>query len=406
MKNLYAYLVEGGASGHMKHPYEYTEFTLRELKGLIRNLFSGKIEDITEKIDGTNIQATMNNDGQVVFIRNKTDLNSELGGMTIDDMANKWADKPSIAKTFLTAGSIITQVFEKVGKKFFNPSPNKRLVLNCECVIEGKTNILYYQNSQVDFHDIWVYEKDEQGKWQNTEVTKSGLDKIQSAAENIDVAQITPNIIVKVQQDSQKILVDFIKKIDKIFKDEGCGEKSTIEDYKYSRFLKYCKDGNEWGDWVLKSDEGKKLLFNRWFNSDKSVSIKKIKELYPENERDINVVDAKEYKKWVADVMEPIDNFFIEFGNAIIELCDGILNANNKTEIVKQLKKDLQDAVATVRQEGSDDANQKLTHELERLEGMGINASEGIVFRYKGKLTKLTGSFSALNKAIGLQYKK
>ena len=102
MKDLYTYLIEGGASGHMAHPYDYTEFTLRDLKGLIRNLFSGKIEDITEKIDGTNIQATMNQQGQVVFIRNKTDLNSELGGMTIDDMAKKWEAKPSVAKTFLT----------------------------------------------------------------------------------------------------------------------------------------------------------------------------------------------------------------------------------------------------------------------------------------------------------------
>jgi hypothetical protein len=37
----------------MAHPYDYTELTLRDLKGLIRNLFYGKIEDITEKIDGT-----------------------------------------------------------------------------------------------------------------------------------------------------------------------------------------------------------------------------------------------------------------------------------------------------------------------------------------------------------------
>ena len=59
MKNLFDYIIEGGASGHMKHPYDYTDFTLRDIKGLIRNLFSGKIEDITEKIDGTNIQATM-----------------------------------------------------------------------------------------------------------------------------------------------------------------------------------------------------------------------------------------------------------------------------------------------------------------------------------------------------------
>lgn len=405
MINLYQYLIEGGQSGHMKHPYDYTDFTLRDLKGLIRNLFSGRIEDITEKIDGTNIQATMNPEGTVVFIRNKGDLNSEIGGMTIDDMAKKWADRPQIAKTFLTAGAMITEVFEQIGPKFFNPSPTKKLVANCECVIEGKTNVLYYKNSQVDFHDIWVYEKDENGKWQNTDVTKDGLDRIQKACDNVEGAQITPQLIIQVRDDAEEILVKYIKMIDKIFKDAGCNEKSTVEEWKMARFMKYCKEGCEWTDWVLKNSEGAKLLYNRWFNGDKSVNIKKIKELYKENERDLSAVDAKEYKKWVSDVMEPLDNFFIDLGNAIIELCDGILNADSKAEVVKQLKSDLEDAVETVRTVGDDDVNQKMTRQLQRLEGMGLNASEGIVFRYKGKLMKCTGSFAALNAAMGLAYK-
>lgn len=402
MINLYTYLVEGGASGHMAHPYDYTEFTLRDLKGLIRNLFSGKIEDITEKIDGTNIQATMNTQGQVVFIRNKTDLNSELGGMTIDDMARKWEDKPSVAKTFLTAGHIITEVFEQIGSKFFNPSDNKKLVLNCECVTEGKTNVLYYNSSQVDFHDIWVYEKNDEGKWENTDVTKTGLDTIQKACEKVDNAQITPKLIIKVQQESEEILVSFIKKLDRIFKDANCKEMSTMDDWKFSRFVSYCKEHEEWTDWVLKSEEGTRLLYNRWFNDDKSVNIKKICELYPENENDVRSVDKKEYKKWVASVMEPLDTFFIELGNSIIELCDGILNQDSKAEIVKKLKNDLEDAVSEIELNGDDEANQKMTRQLQRLEGMDLNASEGIVFRYKGKLMKCTGSFAALNALIGM----
>lgn len=402
MINLYTYLIEGGASGHMAHPYDYTEFTLRDLKGLIRNLFSGKIEDITEKIDGTNIQASMNKQGQVVFIRNKTDLNSELGGMTIDDMARKWEAKPSVAKTFLTAGHIITEVFEQIGPKFFNPSDNKKLVLNCECVTEGKTNVLYYNSSQVDFHDIWVYEKNEEGKWENTDVTKTGLDIIQKACEKVDNAQITPKLIIKVQQDSEEILVSFIKKLDRIFKDANCKEMSTVDDWKFSRFVSYCKEHEEWTDWVLKSGEGTKLLYNRWFHDDKSVNIKKISELYPENENDVRSVDKKEYKKWVASVMEPLDNFFIELGNSIIELCDGILNKDSKAEIVKKLKNDLEDAVSEIELNGDDDANQKMTRQLQRLEGIGLNATEGIVFRYKGKLMKCTGSFAALNQLLGM----
>lgn len=403
MKDLYTYLIEGGASGHMAHPYDYTEFTLRDLKGLIRNLFSGKIEDITEKIDGTNIQATMNQQDQVVFIRNKTDLNSELGGMTIDDMAKKWEAKPSVAKTFLTAGHIITEVFEQIGPKFFNPSDSKKLVLNCECVTEGKTNVLYYNRSQVDFHDIWVYEKNEEGKWENTDVTKTGLDTIQKACEKVDSAQITPKLIIKVQKDSEEILVSFIKKLDRIFKDANCKEQSTVDDWKFSRFLSYCKEHEEWTDWVLKSEEGTRLLYRRWFYDDKSVNIKKICELYPEDANNVRAVDKKEYKKLVSAVMEPLDNFFIELGNSIIELCDGILNQDSKAEIVKKLKTDLEDAVSEIELNGDDDANQKMTKQLTRLEGIGLNATEGIVFRYKGKLMKCTGSFAPLNQLLGMK---
>jgi hypothetical protein len=405
MKDLYTYLIEGGASGHLKHPYDYTEFTLRDLKGMIRNLFSGKIEDITEKIDGTNIQATMNTDGQVVFIRNKGDLNSELGGMTIDDMARKWEAKPQIAKTFLTAGNIITEVFDKIGYKFFNPTPTKRLVLNCECVIEGKTNVLYYKSSQVDFHDIWVYEKDETGEWVNIDVTKLGLDKIEKACEEIDSAQITPNVLIRVTDDAEEILVSYIKKIDKIFKQANCNERSTIEDWKFARFVQFCKDGDEMTNWVLKSEEGIKILFNRWFNNVKTVNIKKICELYSDDEQKLRAADKSEYKKWISEVMEPLDDFYIELGNSIIDLCDGIINAGDKESVVKNLRNDLENAIQTVRTEGSDDVNQKMTKQLQRMEGMKINAVEGIVFRYKGKLTKLTGVFAPLNQVLGLQYK-
>ena len=172
MKNLYKYLqnvLEGGASGHMAHPYDYTDFTLRDLKGLVRRLFEGRIEDVTEKVDGTNIQATVNKDGEVVFIRNKGNLNSEKGGMSIRDMADKWADKPSVAKTFLQAGEIITKVFSNIPNKFFNPDPETRVIVNCECVVAGKTNIMPYASDAVDFHDLWIY------KFNGTEWSKMKL---------------------------------------------------------------------------------------------------------------------------------------------------------------------------------------------------------------------------------------
>jgi hypothetical protein len=61
--------------------------------------------------------------------------------------------------------------------------------------------------------------------------------------------------------------------------------------------------------------------------------------------------------------------------------------------------------VKDVKSEGSKTAQTKLVKQLKRLERVGgdasINAAEGIVFRYQGKLMKLTGSFAPLNQILG-----
>ena len=53
-------IFEGGAGGHMAHPYDYADFTAADLIDLVDSLFKGKIEDLKEKLDGFNIEATMN----------------------------------------------------------------------------------------------------------------------------------------------------------------------------------------------------------------------------------------------------------------------------------------------------------------------------------------------------------
>lgn len=142
MRNLYDYILEniileGGAAGHMAHPMDYDDLSIDDIIELITELFSGQIENITEKIDGTNIQATMNPQGNVVFVRNKKDLNSNTGGMSVSDMAEKWSDKPNVANTFVNSGRIIEKVFNKIGVDFFNPDINTKILVNCECVTAG-----------------------------------------------------------------------------------------------------------------------------------------------------------------------------------------------------------------------------------------------------------------------------
>lgn len=400
MKTLKQYIniiLEGGQSGHMAHIIDYDDFTRDDLIELVSNLFDGKIEDITEKIDGTNIQATMNLVGEVVFIRNKTDLNSERGGMSISDMAEKWASKPQVAQTFVTAGETITKVFEKIGKEWFNPNPTTRRIVNCECVIAGKTNIIPYASDQVDFHDIWIYEKGIAG-WVKKEVTKDGLKDIENACDSIGNAQLTPKILIQVTKDSERLKNQYIKDINKLF-----GKNLSIREWKYDRYFELIKSEYPWLLGGRHDD-----VYARWFDGNKQLNLRELKKIYKDNLDEFVELDKKGYKDIVGKVIEPLDILFLKLSNDIIRLCKGLLNDGSKESSILQLKKDMEDIKKAVENEGSEEMKSKLTRQLNRLMQLGgddsINHAEGIVFNYKGRTMKMTGSFAGLNQIIGLRF--
>lgn len=398
MLNLtqYVQIFEGGASGHMMHVIDETDFTCQDLLDLIDDLFGGKISNATEKLDGTNIQASMNNQNEVVFIRNKGDLNSERGGMTIQDMVEKWKDKPTVQKAFVSAGKTLEKIFKRIGSKFFNPDPNTRLLVNCECIVSGTTNIMYYDDDQVDFHNIWVYKK-EGDEWKKDSVTKDGLGIIQKAIEKDDKAKLTPNIIIQVTKDSNKFANEYKKKVIDLFKSEGLGKDATIEDWKKKRF------GNIAPEWITEKD----AFFNRWFNSDKSVNIRILKKSYPEHVDEIVSIDKKDYKKYVKDVIEPIDDLFLDMSNKVIELTSGLINDGVKDKAIINLKNEIESTKKLVDEKGTQEDKDKLRDQLLRLQKLGnkLNSTEGIVFTWKDRMMKMTGSFAAANAIIGAKYR-
>ena len=160
MINLQRYVMicEGGAGGHMAHPIDYTDFTGEQLIELVDNLFSGKVETMKEKLDGMNINASVNDKGEVVFIRNNSERNLPEGGMSIKDMETKWEGKDHQLKVYIQSGKIIEQIFSRLDIKYFNPKPGVRKIINCECIIEGKTNVMPYAKDRVAFHGYTLYE--------------------------------------------------------------------------------------------------------------------------------------------------------------------------------------------------------------------------------------------------------
>lgn len=401
----YVYLFEGGAGGHMAHPFDYTDFTANDLIDLVDSLFKGKIEDLKEKLDGFNIEATMNNDGQVVFIRNDEERNSEQGGITIDEMYKKWEGKDQQIKVYTSSGKVIEQIFKKFPVKFFNPDADHRKMYNCECIVAGQTNIMPYASDRVAFHGYKIYEKcigDKKGKffgkevWKVKEDIEGHVDDIYKAAEGIDKAKPRPNLVIKSAQEGIKFAEQFTKAISKLWEDEGLKTDVSIEDWKKIRFKKFAP---EW----CKDDED---IFNRMCNDDKSVNANLLKKRYPEYKDEIPKLDKELRKEVVGKIMEPMDNLFLAIGNELIDQLDGFINSGAKDKITQSLKTDLEATVEEVEKSNSVKAKEKLEKSLNRLKALGdkYNAAEGVVIMYKGRRIKMTGSFAPMNQALGTRF--
>lgn len=389
----YVMLFEGGQGGHMAHPFDYTDFTGNDLIDLIESLFGGKIENMKEKLDGTNINATMNTKGEVVFIRNKKDLNSENGGMSIEDMANKWAENPAVAKNFVTAGKTIQQIFTKLGVKYFNPDSETKKTINCECISAGKTNVMIYATDRVAFHGYKIFKRGS-SEWEEIEDHEGDVDDIYKAAEGIDSAKPRPNLIIKYAEQAIKYKERFVKAIQDLFKNENLSLDISIEEWKRKRF------NDIKPEWLDKEVDA---IFNRWFNKDKSFKATELKKLYPEHYNDVK--DDKFCKPFISKVMSPLDDLFLQIGNAFINICDGFTNDGSKDKVISTLKHDLDEVIDNVKKEGSTEHQELLQRQLDRLKKLGdesINAAEGVVLMYKGRRMKLTGSFAPLNSILGI----
>jgi len=88
-------LTEGGAAGHMAHPWDDHGLTFNDVREIVSRALSGRLdieEAVTEKTDGQNIQFTWKN-GQPGFARNKgTIINPMTPDQLVADFERKYQD--------------------------------------------------------------------------------------------------------------------------------------------------------------------------------------------------------------------------------------------------------------------------------------------------------------------------
>jgi len=403
-------LVEGGASGHMSHPWENIGMTFAEIKKMITSLLSGgmDVSKISEKTDGQNLNITYH-DGEVVAARNKTQSkNFGANGLTMAAIKKMFAGRGELEKAFVSAmedlNKSINGLTEKQKSRIFD---NGRNWINLEIIYQPTRNVIPYNTDLLQFHGINTFNADGSKISTSAKEGKELAGMIKQINQN---KQNTFDIIGPVavelpkSQDFSKKQTSYIKKINDLQRRYGLSNKDSLLQY-HRKFWLNMVEKEAKKNKVKLSRDLKVALVKRFAEGNKSFALSKknIKDdkVY-EFARKLDKVDSQAlFDKNV----RPFEDVFLSLGADVLQNAQNFI-AVSPDKGVRDIKKELTQTVSTLRKGGDFQKLTQLKKQLMRIKRAGgfnkIVPSEGIVFDYKGNTYKLTGVFAPINQILGM----
>ena len=400
-------IMEGGAAGHMMHPFDDKDLTFDDFRKFITSGLQGEMnfeEEATEKTDGQNVFATVK-DGQTFFARNKTQLKDPIN---LDQITQMFKDHPSemVRDTFTFAAQDLSRSLTKLSaqdqEKYFNDGKN---FMNMELIYSKNPNVINYDRDIIQFHGI--KETDGNGNITGDMGPRSAkeianlLDTVNARAGK--VFNIIPPQVLKLRKDVKfdDKLPYFMKKIDALQKKYNL--KGSDEVSKYHEMWWREEIDKTFPDIAQDAKEG---LLQRWAFSNKSfMNFREMtKVVGKEGMEAVKAFDKKSGAKYKENI-RPFEDLFLEFGSVVLMNASNFVAASPDAEM-QRLHNQIRTEASKIKKTGAIDQIEKVEAELARLERIGgiesIIPTEGLVFKYNGKIYKLTGTFAAINQLMGI----
>ena len=397
---------EGGAYGHMAHPFDTDiNLTFGQLKDIVNSALDGELDLTTEKTDGQALAISWK-DGRLVAARNKGHLkNKGENALDIKGVSDKFQGRGGLSDAYNFAmkdlSKAISSLNDKQRKKVFKDGA---CFMNLEVIYPTSVNVIAYGQALLIFHGTMEYDDD--GK---------------AIGENKEAARMLAGMIKQVNKDVQDNYTIQGPPVVKLPKSQKLSSKKGKYNSKISKLQKEFKlkdtDGvavyhqSWWEQWVDKNspttldNKTKMGLVKRWAFMDKKFRLdnKNIKdaktlEWAKKHEKD-------NHKKIAKDNLMKFENIFLGLGAEVLEFTSSALTVN-PDKAIRDIKKRLDKTIKDVKKSGDPKKIEKLRLELQRLNSIGgakkIVPNEGIVFQYKGKTFKLTGTFASVNQILGI----
>jgi hypothetical protein len=159
-------LVEGGAYGHMNHPFDVEmNLTFGDLKAIIKGALNGNLELAREKTDGQALAISWRDDRGLIAARNKSHLkNKGAEALTIKGVADKFANRGGLTDAYNFAMKDLESAIKGLSKAqrdtIFQQGAS---FMNLEVIYPTSVNVIPYDQPLLVFHNTTEYNEKGEG---------------------------------------------------------------------------------------------------------------------------------------------------------------------------------------------------------------------------------------------------
>ena len=408
-------LLEGGAYGHLNHPFDDKNLTFSDFKTLIINTLQGNLDKegpVTEKTDGQNIMISWKN-GKLVAARNKGHIkNFGANSLDLNGIKNMFAGRGDIEKAFVSAISDLQKALKGLSKKQKDKIFGEgKKFMSLEVIYPATSNVIPYDKSLLQFHGTIEYNSAGSPVGEDRGSARMLAGMIKQINQNIQKTySITKPFITqlpKVKNFSEKQSY-FLGKLNKLQSEYKMSDNDTLANYHQAYWMEYIYNGAKNTDYPNPPNDILMSLTKRWAFFDKSYKIPNIKKdlkEYPKFLDWVLTTDKMDHAKLQKQHIRDWEILFFELGAEILSNLDDFIAAN-PSKATQQIRKDLKKAISKVKKSKDTKVLNTLKTQLDRLNAIGglkaVVPTEGITFVFKGKLYKYTGAFAPANQILGM----
>tara|TARA_A100001201_G_scaffold30652_3_gene33227 strand:- start:1028 stop:3541 length:2514 start_codon:yes stop_codon:yes gene_type:complete len=408
-------LLEGGAYGHLNHPFDDKNLSFRDFKTLIINTLQGKLDKegpVTEKTDGQNIMVSWKND-KLIAARNKGHIkNFGANALDISGVENMFRGRGDLEKAFVYGmrdlSNGISGLSEKQKEKIF---ANGKKFMSLEVMYPATSNVIPYDKALLQFHGTIEYDEFGSPIGEDRGSARMLAGMIKQINQDIQKTYtITKPFVANLPQvkDFSKRQSYFLGKLNRLQKQFSLKDSDTLADYHQAYWMEYIYNGAKQTDYKNISNKVLMSLTKRWAFFDKSYKIPQIRndlKRYPKFLNWVLTTDKMDHARLQKQHIRDWEVLFFELGAEILKNMSDFIAAN-PSEAAQKIRKDLISTINKVKKSKDPKVINTLKVQLDRLKALGgldaVVPSEGVTFVYKGKLYKYTGAFAPANQILGM----